>query len=73
MSDEISSGEGAQPPNGEKSMRHRRNRKLSGVSARALGELAFVLFQVCDLAVPDAQKWPLLKAKLLAWRGAFLP
>lgn len=73
MSDEISSGEGAQPPNNANPVRRRRSRKLSGVEAVALGELAFLLFLVCDSAVPDAQKWPMLKSKLLAWRGAFLP
>lgn len=72
MDDEIFSGEGGDPPNA-KPMRRRRTRKLSGPAAAALGELAFKMYEVARSDLPDAQKWRLLSAKLLAWRAAFLP
>lgn len=53
-------------------LRQRRVRKLAGPTREALGELAFVLYSVCDLAVPDTRKWDMLKAKLLAWRGRYV-
>lgn len=74
MSDEIFSGEGAQPPNERKSNRaFRRVRKLSGPQAAALGELAYKLYEVARLEVPSETKWKMLQAKLLAWRAAYLP
>jgi len=68
-SDQISSGEGGYPPSQEP-LRRRRIRKLSGPERDALGELAFILYSVCE---PDMQdKWLVLRAKLLAWRSRFL-
>lgn len=68
MDDESEVGEGAQPPSEQNQMRRRRSRRVSAVVADALGELAFVLYQWAD-----ARDDQMLKAKLLAWRGAFLP
>lgn len=73
MDEQKDSSEGAQPPSEQKQVRRRRIRKLSGPAAQALGELAFAMYAVCDSSVPDVHKWSLLKAKLLAWRAAFLP
>lgn len=73
MDDEISSGEGAQPPNELKPVRRRRSRKLSGPTAQALGELAFAMYAACDPRLSNEQFRGMLKAKLLAWRAAFLP
>lgn len=69
--DQKASSEGGDPPNGEP-MRRRRSRKLSGMDRRSVGDLAFALYEVSSASVPDAQKWGLLKAKLLAWRALYL-
>lgn len=69
--DEKDSSEGGYPPNGEQ-MRRRRSRKLSGMDRRAVGDLAFAVYEVASASVPDAAKWGLLKAKLLAWRALYL-
>lgn len=70
--DNKDSSEGGDPPNNETPMRRRRHRRLSALEARALGDLAFFLYQIADSQVPDVAKWPMLKAKLLAWRGMYL-
>lgn len=72
MDDEISSREGGTPEQ-LKSVRRRRSRKLSGPAAHAMGELAFALYVVAASEMRDVDKWKLLQAKLLAWRGAYLP
>lgn len=81
MSDKSISSEGAQPPNEgegealvarETILRRRRSRKLSGLEARALGELAFAMYEVCAMALPSERKWDMLRSKLLAWRGRYL-
>lgn len=73
MDDEISSGEGAQPPNEQKPRSAaRRSRRLSGPANRALGELAFALYEVAAAELPSDRKWNMLRAKLLAWRGVYL-
>lgn len=72
MSDEISSGEGAKPPSIEPRAAARRHRKLTGIEARALGELAFLLYEISAAALPSERKWDMLRAKLLAWRGRYL-
>lgn len=73
MGDQISSREGGDPPNNSSPVRRRRSRKLSGVEARALGELAFALYTVCAAELPSESKWNMLRAKLLAWRALYLP
>lgn len=72
MSDEISSGEGGDPPNKVDSMRRRRSRKLSGVAHVALGDLAFAMYEVAGSNLPGDAKWHMLRAKLLAWRARYL-
>lgn len=72
MDDEISSREGGDPPNKREPVRRSRIRKLSGPTKVALGDLAFVLYQVTRLDVPSDTKWNMLAAKLLAWRAQYL-
>lgn len=72
MSDEILSGEGGDPPNKPESRGAKRRRKLSGLESLAMGELAFLLYEVAALDMPSDRKWPMLRAKLLAWRGRFI-
>lgn len=72
MSDEISSREGGDPPNKLESMRRRRSRKLSGPAALAVGDLAFLLYEITRMDVPNDTKWGMLAAKLLAWRARYL-
>jgi len=66
------SSEGGDPPNDGKQMRRRRSRKLSGMDRRALGDIAFALYEVAGASVPESAKWGMLKAKLLAWRAVYL-
>lgn len=72
MSDESRLREGGVPPEQLNEMRRRRSRKLSGLQARALGDLAFAMYEVAASTLPGDQKWSMLRAKLLAWRGAYI-
>lgn len=69
--DNISSGEGGDPPELEP-LRRRRSAKLKGNIRDCVGDLAFLLYSIGKLDVPDAHKWRLLCAKLLAWRGRWI-
>jgi len=73
--DESRLREGGVPPEQENQVPRRgirRSRKLSGLQARALGDLAFVLYEIAAAQLPGDSKWQLLRAKLLAWRGMYL-
>lgn len=72
MSDEKISSEGGDPPNNSNPVRPRRNRKLTGIDRRAVGELAFALYEVAAMEGPSDTKWAMLRAKLLAWRAIHL-
>lgn len=74
MDDQFSSG--AAPQGGvarETKVRRRRSRKLSGPTAEAVGDLAFVLFSsLCEAGVPHDVRVELLKSALLRWRARYL-
>jgi len=66
--DDNSADRGGVPP--EEIVRRRRNRKLSGVVAQAVGELAFAMFVALE-APGDLRE--VLKSELLKWRARYLP
>lgn len=76
MDDEKISGVGgAAPDTGELKLPrrgNRRSRKLSGVEAAALGDLAFVLYEFASLQVSGDTARHMLRAKLLAWRARYI-
>lgn len=72
MSEQISSGEGAKPPNETQARSAKRVRKLSGAERAALSELAFAMYQVAAAEMPSDSKWHMLRAKLLAWRARYI-
>ena len=68
MHDNSGSREGGTPE--QNKMRRRRSRKLSGVAAQAIGELAFSMY-VAASSEGDFREH--LRSALLAWRARYIP